>query len=361
LIRGLNASPGAAVGKIVFTAKDAEEWYARGEKKIILIRQETSPEDIGGMHISQGILTSTGGMTSHAAVVARGMGTPCIVGAKDVTIHHDKRVEIGSTSFNEGDWITIDGSSGCVYAGQLPLILPEISEEAKTFLGWCDDIRAASVRGSLRGFNIRTNGDQPEDVKRAFEFGAQGVGLCRTEHMFFDEKKLIHFRSMIVADNKEQREAALRQILPLQQQDFFGIFKAMGGYPVTIRLLDPPLHEFVPHTQQEIARLAEQFKNIGIDINPDQLSSKIEKLHEFNPMLGHRGCRLAVTYPEIYDMQVEAIVRAAIDCVKKKIPVSPEIMIPIVCEEKELALLRANAEAVINKIFSEKGECIHSY
>jgi pyruvate,orthophosphate dikinase len=353
LTKGLNASPGAATGRIVFSAKDAEEWHSRGEA-VLLVRQETSPEDIGGMVVSQGILTSTGGMTSHAAVVARGMGTPCIAGAKGVTIKGNK-VDIGDTTFKEGDWITIDGSTGYVYAGTLPLIKPDISKDVQvqTFLGWCDEIRAASVRGTIRGFEVRTNADQPEDAQKAFEFGAQGVGLCRTEHMFFAPEKLIHFRAMIVADTKEEREAALQNILPLQQQDFFGIFKAMEGRPVTIRLLDPPLHEFVPHTKEEIEELAAH-----LNVSPKKLFPKIEKLHEANPMLGHRGCRLAVTYPEIYDMQVEAIALAAVDCVRQDIPVVPEIMIPIVCDEKELALIRPSAEKILKKVFEEAGVTI---
>jgi pyruvate,orthophosphate dikinase len=354
LTRGLNASPGAAAGRIVFSAKDAEEWHSRGEK-VLLVRQETSPEDIGGMVVSQGILTSTGGMTSHAAVVARGMGTPCIAGAKGVTIK-GKKVEIGDASFEEGDLITINGSTGDVYSGELALIRPDISKDVlvQTFLGWCDEIRAASTRGHLRGFEVRTNADQPEDAQRAFKFGAQGVGLCRTEHMFFDKDKLIHFRAMIVADTEEERREALQKILPLQQQDFFGIFKAMEGRPVTIRLLDPPLHEFVPHTKEEIEELAAYLQTPSKKLLP-----KIEKLHEANPMLGHRGCRLAVTYPEIYDMQVEAIALAAADCVRKDIPVMPEIMIPIVCDEKELALLRPKAEQILKRVFKEAGVDIH--
>ncbi|MDR1949315.1 MAG: pyruvate, phosphate dikinase [Spirochaetaceae bacterium] len=346
ITQGLNASPGAACGRIVFSAKDAEDWHARGEK-VLLVRKDTSPEDIGGMVVSQGILTSTGGMTSHAAVVARGMGTPCVAGAKGVSVQ-GKKVTVGGAAFKEGDWLTIDGSTGDVYEGRLPLVAPEISRDVKTFLGWCDEIRASSVRGDIKGFEVRTNADQPEDAKRAFEFGAQGVGLCRTEHMFFAKEKLIHFRSMIVADTPEERKAALKKILPLQKKDFFGIFKAMGGRPVTIRLLDPPLHEFVPHTRQEVGELADYLK-----VKPRYLLQKIEKLYEANPMLGHRGCRLAVTYPEIYDMQVEAIALAAAECVKKNIPVDPEIMIPIVVTARELKLLRPGAEAVIQQVLDQ--------
>jgi pyruvate,orthophosphate dikinase len=346
ITRGLNASPGAACGRIVFSAKDAEDWHTRGEK-VLLVRKDTSPEDIGGMVVAQGILTSTGGMTSHAAVVARGMGTPCVAGAKGVSVQ-GKKVIIAGKTFKEGNWLTIDGSTGDVYGGQLPLVAPEISKDVKTFLDWCDDIRANSVRGNLKGFEVRTNADQPEDAQRAFRFGAQGVGLCRTEHMFFDKEKLIHFRAMIVADTPEERKAALKKILPLQKKDFFGIFKAMGGRPVTIRLLDPPLHEFVPHTKKEVDELAAYLKVKAKDLLP-----KIDRLHEANPMLGHRGCRLAVTYPEIYDMQVEAIALAAADCIKKNIPVDPEIMIPIVITARELKLLRPNAEGILKSVFEK--------
>jgi pyruvate,orthophosphate dikinase len=347
LTKGLNASPGAACGRIVFTANEAEAWNAKGEK-VLLMRKDTSPEDIGGMVASQGILTSTGGMTSHAAVVARGMGTPCVAGAKGISVQGKTAVIDGKT-FNEGDWITIDGSTGDVYEGKLPLVTPEIGRDMNIFLKWCDDIRAASVRGKLKGFEVWTNADQPEDARRAFAFGAQGVGLCRTEHMFFDKEKLLHFRAMIMADTEEERKAKLKKILPLQKNDFFGIFKAMEGHPVVIRLLDPPLHEFVPHTPEETKELADFLK-----VTPESLQPKIDKLHEQNPMLGHRGCRLAVTYPEIYDMQVEAIALAAAECVKRKIPVRPEIMIPIVISARELKLLRPNAEAVLKRVFEAK-------
>jgi pyruvate,orthophosphate dikinase len=348
LTKGLNASPGAAAGRIVFSAKDAEDWHARGEK-VLLVRKDTSPEDIGGMVVSQGILTSTGGMTSHAAVVARGMGTPCVAGAKGVAVQ-GKKVTVGAKIYREGDWISIDGSTGDVYDGRLPLVIPKIGKDMSTFLSWCDSIRAASERGGVRGFDVRTNADQPEDALRAFEFGAQGVGLCRTEHMFFEKDKLIHFRAMIVADTPEERRAALKKILPLQKKDFFGISKAMEGRPVTIRLLDPPLHEFVPHTKEETKELADY-----LDVKPAALQPKIDKLYEANPMLGHRGCRLAVTYPEIYDMQVEAIALAAADCVKRGIPVNPEIMIPIVVTARELKLLRPGAEAILKRVFGKAG------
>ncbi|MDR2304522.1 MAG: pyruvate, phosphate dikinase [Treponema sp.] len=353
MTKGLNASPGAACGQIVFDAWDAEKWHALG-KKVLLVRKDTSPEDIGGMVASQGILTSTGGMTSHAAVVARGMGTPCVAGAKEVAVQ-GKTMVIGNKTFQEGDWITIDGSTGDVYEGKLPLVTPDISKDMSAFLSWCDEIRSSArrkiVHGKiLKGFEVRTNADQPEDARRAFAFGAQGVGLCRTEHMFFDKAKLIHFRAMIVADTLEKRKAALKEILPLQQKDFFGIFKAMEGRPVTIRLLDPPLHEFVPKTEEETRELADFLK-----VDVASLQPKIDRLHEQNPMLGHRGCRLAVTYPEIYDMQVEAIALAAVECITQKIPVQPEIMIPIVVTARELKLLRPNAETVLKKVFTEAG------
>jgi len=343
---GLNASPGAAAGKIVFTARDAEVWHGKGEK-VLLVRKETSPEDIGGMVVSQGILTSTGGRTSHAAVVARGMGTPCVAGAKGISVQGNT-VVISNKTYHEGDWLTIDGTTGEVFEGALPLVAPAISKDMNTFLKWCDEVRSQSVRGKVKGFQVWTNADQPEDAKRAFDFGAQGIGLCRTEHMFFDKDKLKHFRAMIVADTDEERKKRLKEILPLQQKDFYGIFKAMEGRPVVIRLLDPPLHEFVPHTRAEVEELASD-----LGVSADSLQPKIDRLVEANPMLGHRGCRLAITYPDIYDMQVEAITRAAVECVKEKIPVTPEIMIPIVITARELKFLRPNAEKVIAKVFAE--------
>ena len=349
---GLNASPGAAAGRIVFSAKEAEEWHKRGEK-VLLVRKETSPEDIGGMVVSQGILTATGGRTSHAAVVARGMGTPCVAGAKQISVQNNTLV-INDKTYNEGDWLTIDGSSGEVFEGQLPLVAPAISKDMTTFLKWCDEIRAQSVRGKIKGFQVWTNADQPDDAKRAFDFGAQGIGLCRTEHMFFEKDKLKHFRAMIVSDTDEERRKHLKDILPLQQKDFYGIFKAMEGRPVVIRLLDPPLHEFVPHTREEVEELA-----ADLGVSADSLQPKIDRLKEQNPMLGHRGCRLAITYPDIYDMQVEAITRAAVECVKEKIPVTPEIMIPIVITARELKFLRPNAEKVIERVFAETKEKFH--
>ncbi|MGP1602705.1 pyruvate, phosphate dikinase [Treponema sp.] len=349
LTKGLNASPGAACGQIVYTADEADSWVQKGHK-VILVRRETSPEDITGMVVSEGVLTSTGGMTSHAAVVARGMGTPCVCGASEVLFSNGE-VFINGKSFQRGDFITIDGSSGCVYEGQLPLIDSEISDRLNTFLGWCDEVRNASLRtntdgNAIKGFSVRANADQPADAKHAFDFGAEGIGLCRTEHMFFDRDKLIHFRAMIASDTEEQRREALASILPLQKKDFVGIFEAMNGRPVTIRLLDPPLHEFIPHTQTEREELAHI-----MHIDLEKLNAKLDALHEMNPMLGHRGCRLAITYPEIYEMQVEAIALAAADCIKRKIDVKPEIMIPIVCDNDELEIIRGQAQAIIQKVF----------
>jgi len=348
LAKGLNASPGAACGQVVFSAADAEAWALTG-KKVLLVRKDTSPEDIGGMVVAEGILTATGGMTSHAAVVARGMGTPCVSGAQALSIV-GKLATVAGVKFKEGDWMTIDGSTGAIYQGQMPLVAAKIGKELETFLSWADAVREGSTRGSIKGFNVRTNADTPADAKRAFDFGAQGVGLCRTEHMFFDKEKLIHFRAMIVADSEKVRKEALKKILPLQKKDFLGIFKAMEGKPVTIRLLDPPLHEFVPHTKAETEELA---KFIGMKVK--DLQPKIDRLHESNPMLGHRGCRLAITYPEIYDTQVEAIMQAAVECAKKKIPVAPEIMIPLICDPRELEVLQVRTQKIVDEVLAKAG------
>jgi pyruvate,orthophosphate dikinase len=351
LTKGLNASPGAAAGRVVFSAHDAELAHKAGEK-VLLVRQETSPEDIGGMVVSEGILTSTGGMTSHAAVVARGMGTPCVAGANAVSVQ-GKKVVIGGKTFKEGDWLSIDGSTGEVFGVKLPLVQAKITSDMKKFLKWCDDVRDGAERNGVKGFKIRCNADQPEDAARAFEFGADGVGLCRTEHMFFDKAKLIHFRAMILSDTELERQKALKKILPLQKKDFIGIFKAMNGKPVTIRLLDPPLHEFVPHTKEEVAELA---KHLGTTARV--LQPKIDKLREANPMLGHRGCRLAITYPEIYDMQVEAIALAAAESVKNGVHVHPEIMIPIVITARELKFIRPRAEAILKAAAEKTGAVV---
>ncbi|RKX78239.1 MAG: pyruvate, phosphate dikinase [Spirochaetes bacterium] len=350
IAKGLNASPGAANGQVVFTAEDAEKW-ARDGKKVLLVRRETSPEDIGGMSVASGILTSTGGMTSHAAVVARGMGKPCVAGCRDVSIS-GKVMSIGDKNFEEGSWITIDGSTGEVYEGQISLKKPSLSGELGEFLTWADEIRKEVVREGVdgKGYLVRTNADQPEDAKIARSFGAEGIGLCRTEHMFFGEGKLEIFQEMIVAEDDETRAGVLKKLMPLQKEDFKGIFRAMDGYPVTIRLLDPPLHEFVPKTGEEVKQLAGK-----LNLSEEKLTAKIQSLHELNPMLGHRGCRLGVTYPAIYDMQVEAIITAACEVAKEGVKVLPEIMIPLVGTYQELKILRENAEKVISKVFKEKG------
>ncbi|WP_455383626.1 pyruvate, phosphate dikinase [Salinispira pacifica] len=349
LAKGLNASPGAATGQIVFTAEEAEEWVKQG-KKVLLVRQETSPEDIGGMHAAQGILTATGGMTSHAAVVARGMGRPCVAGCKAAVIS-GKAMTIKETKFKQGDYVTIDGTTGEVFKGELPLIQPKITGELRTFLSWADEIRKGVERAnvSTKGFLVRTNADTPADAKRAREFGAEGIGLCRTEHMFFEEERIMPFREMIVADDLDARKKALKKLLPMQKKDFKGIFKAMDGLPVTIRLLDPPLHEFVPQTKEQIKELSDL---TGKSVR--ELQSKIATLHEANPMLGHRGCRLGVTYPEIYDMQVEAIITAACEVSAAGGKVYPEIMIPLVGTWKELSMLRENADKVCKSVLAKK-------
>lgn len=351
---GLNASPGAATGQIVFNADVAEKWVADG-KKVMLVRKDTSPEDIGGMHVAQGILTSTGGMTSHAAVVARGMGTPCVAGCKELIINEAaKTLTVRGKTYREGDFISIDGSDGSVYPGAIDLVPPELSHNLHNLLDWADEISAGARRkGVADGFQVRANADQPVDAAKALEFGATGIGLCRTEHMFFDEEKLEKFRIMIVADSLEARKESLKDILKLQIGDFEEIFRIMDGKPVNIRLLDPPLHEFVPHTERETEALA---KASGKDLG--ELRDRINSLHELNPMLGHRGCRLGITYPEIYDMQVEAIMTAAVKVAGEGKKVLPEIMIPLVGTVNELKPLRENAEAVIKKVFEERGASV---
>ena len=350
LAKGLNASPGAACGQVVFTADEAEKWVESG-KKVLLVRRDTSPEDIGGMVVSEGILTSTGGMTSHAAVVARGMGTPCVAGCKELDIAN-KTIKVKGKVIKEGDWLTIDGSTGEVFNGEVKLVDVTFDERLTKFLSWADEIRLSAERKGLpKGFLVRTNADQPRDAKVARDFGAEGIGLCRTEHMFFEEGKLQPFQEMIVAKDVEDRKKALAKILPLQIADFEGIFEAMDGLPVTVRLLDPPLHEFVPHTDEDIKALAS-----SIGISAADLKSKVDSLHELNPMLGHRGCRLGIAYPEIYDMQVEAIMTAACNQTAKGIKVFPEIMIPLVGTYVELKMLRENAEKVIASVFEKQGK-----
>ena len=326
--KGLGASPGAACGKVVFTADDAEVWAARGEK-VILVRLETSPEDITGMKVAQGILTVRGGMTSHAAVVARGMGTCCVSGLGDIVMDEaNKKFTLGGKTFHEGDCISLDGSTGNVYDGLIPTVDASIAGEFGRIMAWADKYRKLAVR---------TNADTPQDAKKARELGAEGIGLCRTEHMFFDPERIFAFREMIVSDTKEEREEALERILPFQQEDFEALYEALEGNPVTIRFLDPPLHEFVPQEEEEIEKLAKA-KNKSVQ----EIKDIITSLHEFNPMMGHRGLRLAVTYPEIAVMQTKAVIRAAIN-VQKKHPdwkMNPEIMIPLTSEVKEFNVVK---------------------
>ncbi|MBE6965075.1 MAG: pyruvate, phosphate dikinase [Ruminococcaceae bacterium] len=326
--KGLGASPGAACGKIVFTADDAEAWKARGEK-VVLVRLETSPEDITGMKAAQGILTVRGGMTSHAAVVARGMGTCCVSGCGEIKMDEEnKKFELAGKTFTEGDFISIDGSTGNIYDGIIPTVDASIAGEFGRIMAWAD---------KYRRLKVRTNADTPRDAKKARELGAEGIGLCRTEHMFFEPERIGAFREMICSETVEEREAALAKILPMQQADFEALFEALEGTPVCIRFLDPPLHEFVPTEEEDIAALA---KAQGKDIST--IKEIIESLHEFNPMMGHRGCRLAVTYPEIAKMQTAAVIRAAINVQKKHADwnVKPEIMIPLVGELKELKYVK---------------------
>ncbi|HPW46200.1 MAG TPA: pyruvate, phosphate dikinase [Rectinema sp.] len=339
LVQGIDAVPGAAVGKVVFNAKVAEEWEEKGEK-IILVRKETSPEDVGGMHAAQGILTATGGKTSHAAVVARGWGKCCIVGCEKLEIDYENgQFAVGNTIVKEGDYITLDGNTGNVYLGQLKLVKPEPPKAYTTLMSWVDKTRTLKVR---------TNADTPYDAKKARELGAEGIGLCRTEHMFFDsEERILAIREMIIADDTESRKKALAKLLPFQTKDFEGIFKAMDGLPVTIRLIDPPLHEFVPHDEEGQRELADA---IGVPF--EKVVQRVEQLHELNPMLGHRGCRLTITYPEILDMQVTAIITAACNMTKNGIKVLPEIMIPLVMDDKELKILESRAREIAAKIIA---------
>lgn len=338
---GIAASPGAAVGKAVFTAATAEEYAARGED-CILVRQETSPEDIGGMDAAKGILTSRGGKTSHAAVVARGMGKSCVVGAGELHIDEAARKAVaGSIVISEGDEITIDGATGQVFLGALPLEDPELSGDFAELMSWADEFRTLKVR---------TNADTPHDAQVAREFGAEGIGLCRTEHMFFGEGRILAVREMILASDTESRQKALAKLLPYQRDDFYGIFKAMDGLPVTIRLLDPPLHEFLPHDDASIRQVAQE-----LGVSEAELKQRVQSLQEFNPMLGHRGCRLGITYPEIYEMQVRAIMEAAAQLAKEGGNVIPEIMIPLVGTVRELEDLKAVSVKVAEEVLAEAG------
>ena len=326
--KGLAASPGAATGKVVFTAERAVQMHEQGEKDLILVRLETSPEDIDGMNVCHGVLTVRGGMTSHAAVVARGMGTCCVAGCGEITVNEEEKTftdSIGNT-YHEGDYISLDGSTGNVFGERIDTVDATVSGDFAKLMGWAD---------ARRQMEVRTNADTPKDAQTAYNFGAQGIGLCRTEHMFFAPERIAAIREMIVSNTVEQREKALEKILPMQRGDFEGLFRAMKGYPVTIRLLDPPLHEFLPHTDEEIQNLAQE-----MGMTYEELKNVVESLHEFNPMMGHRGCRLDVTYPEIGAMQTRAIIQAAINVNKEGMNVVPEIMIPLVGEIKELKYVK---------------------
>jgi len=353
LATGINAVPGAAVGKAVFTAHEAEEWAARGER-VILVRRETSPEDVGGMFVAQGILTATGGKTSHAAVVARGWGKCCVVGCEALDIDYAaKKMHANGRVITEGDWLTLDGNEGTVYSGEVPLARPEPPLACSTLMKWAD---------SIRRLGVRTNADTPHDARKAREMGAEGIGLCRTEHMFFKDfekpersvERQLAIQEMIVADDVEARRKALAKLLPFQRRDFIGIFEAMDGLPVTIRLIDPPLHEFVPHDPEQQKELA---KKIGVDVST--IARRVEQLREANPMLGHRGCRLVITYPEILEMQVRAIIEAAIDCQKRGLKVIPEIMHPLTMDKKELQILDQATRRIADKIISKSKVKLH--
>jgi pyruvate,orthophosphate dikinase len=339
---GLAASPGAATGEIALTAEDAEKLAAEG-RDVILVRLETSPEDIHGMHVAKGVLTARGGMTSHAAVVARGMGRPCVSGAGALKIDAAKGVMVvGSRTYRQGDLITIDGASGRIFEGRVPMRHPEMTGDFGTLMGWADDVRKIGVRA---------NADTPADATTARRFGAEGIGLCRTEHMFFDADRIVAVRCMILANSREEREAALRSLLPMQRSDFVGIFRAMQGLPVTVRLLDPPLHEFLPHTDEEVADVA---RAAGTD--PAKLRQRALALRETNPMLGHRGCRLGITFPEIYEMQVRAIFEAALEVREPGVdPVALEIMIPLVGFRSELDFLNHRIARVAEEVRGERG------
>jgi len=338
--KGIDAVPGAACGKVVFTAAEAEAMAHKGEK-VLLVRKETSPEDVGGMHAAQGILTATGGKTSHAAVVARGWGKCCIVGCEALNINYEtKTMTVGGKTVKQGEELTLNGSTGEIYLTGLPLKKPEQTAEFKTLLMWCDKIRTLKVR---------TNADTPYDAVKAVELGAEGIGLCRTEHMFFDtEERRLAIQEMIVAENLDTRKKALAKLLPFQKNDFAGIFKAMDGKPVTIRLIDPPLHEFTPKDDAGVNKLS---KVTGM--SPDEIRHRCEQLHESNPMLGHRGCRLCITYPEILQMQVTAIILAAIECARKGVKVYPEIMIPLTIDRKELKILSDEARVLADSLIKD--------
>ena len=340
---GLAASPGAATGKLCFTAEDVIKMHNSGEQDLILARLETSPEDIEGMNLAHGILTVRGGMTSHAAVVARGMGTCCVSGCGSIIVDEETKTLTSpdGTVYKEGDYISLDGSTGNVYGEKIKTVDPDISGDFETIMNWADEVRK---------LQIRTNADTPRDALQARKFGAEGIGLCRTEHMFFEEERIFNFRRMITADSEKVREEALEKILPYQRNDFEGLFRAMDGYTVTIRFLDPPLHEFLPHTEEEIIPLA---KSLGM--TPDALKNRVESLKEFNPMMGHRGCRLAITYPEIARMQTRAVIEAAINVKKEGKVVIPEIMIPLIGTVNELKYVKNIVVTTAEKIIKETG------
>ncbi|HEY0441595.1 MAG TPA: pyruvate, phosphate dikinase, partial [Xanthobacteraceae bacterium] len=339
---GLPASPGAACGEIVFSSDEAETLKAQG-RNVILVRVETSPEDIHGMHAAEGILTTRGGMTSHAAVVARGMGKPCVSGAGTLRVDYASRtLSAGNHTFKQGDVITIDGSAGQVLAGRAPMQEPALSGEFATLMGWAD---------AKRALKVRANADTPNDARVAIKFGAEGIGLCRTEHMFFDEERILAMREMILADDEKGRRAALAKLLPMQRGDFTALFEIMGGLPVTIRLLDPPLHEFLPHGEEEIANVA---RAMGAD--PKKLADRARELAEFNPMLGFRGCRLAIAYPEIAEMQARAIFEAAVEAGKRTgSPVVPEVMVPLIATKMEFDLVKERIDAMARAVAKETG------
>jgi pyruvate,orthophosphate dikinase len=340
IAKGLPASPGAASGKVYFTAEKAVTAAKNGED-VILVRKETSPEDIEGMHAAKGILTSRGGMTSHAAVVARGMGKCCVAGCESIKVNEElKTFSVDGMKFNEGDMISLDGTTGKVYEGKIKTVEPSLSGDFAKLMEWADQTRTLGVR---------TNADTPKDSNTALKFGAEGIGLCRTEHMFFDEERVPAVRRMILADTKEEREKALEIILPMQKEDFIGIYKEMKGKPVTIRLLDPPLHEFLPHEEEDIKKLAET-----MEVSVSKLKEIINDLEEFNPMLGHRGCRLAVTYPEIAEMQTRAIIEAAVEVSEEGISVKPEIMIPLVGMEEEMNFVKNIVKKTVEEVLEEK-------
>jgi len=341
IAKGLPASPGAAVGQVVFSADHAEEAFSEG-KKVILVRIETSPEDVGGMDAAQGILTSRGGMTSHAAVVARGWGKPCVAGCGEVVINYAaKTFSNGKVTVKEGDWISLNGSTGEVILGAQDLIDPELTGEFAKFMSWVD---------TFRTMGVRTNADTPADSQKAIEFGAEGIGLCRTEHMFFEGDRIDRVREMILAKDEAARREALAKLLPFQKEDFTGIFEAMAGKPVTIRLLDPPLHEFLPHSKEDMQDMAEK---MGVTL--EVVQAKVDSLAEFNPMLGHRGCRLGVTYPEITEMQTRAIIEAAVELSGKGVSVHPEIMVPLIGTVEEFVNQKAVIQKTADAVFAEKG------